>query len=69
MNDKVVKIEFNVWANSEEEAVELKKEIFAFIDYHGRQGRKVSASKLTEALRNWQKNPLVRQSVINHFRN
>lgn len=68
MNDKVVKIEFNLWANSEEEAVELKKEICAFINYHGQQGRKVSASKLTEALRKWQSNPLVRNSIINHFK-
>lgn len=68
MNDKVVKIEFNVWANSDEEADELKKEIGAFINYHGQQGRKVTASKLVEALRRWQINPLVKQSIINHFR-
>lgn len=68
MNDKVVKIEFNLWANSEAEAEELKKEICAFIDFHGRGGRKVSASKLTEALRNWQRNPFVKQSIINYFK-
>lgn len=68
MNDKVVKIEFNIWANSDEEADELKKEICAFINYHGQQGRKVTASKLVEALRRWQSNPLVKQSIINHFR-
>ena len=68
MNDKVVKIEFNLWANSEEEAVELKNEICAFINWNGQQGRKVSASKLTEALRKWQNNPLVRNSIINHFK-
>ena len=68
MNDKGVKIEFNLWANSEEEAGELKNEIGAFINWHGQQGRKVSASKLTEALRKWQNNPLVRNSIINHFK-
>ena len=68
MNDKVVKIEFNLWANSEEEAVELKNEICAFINSDGQQGRKVSASKLTEALRKWENNPLVRNSIINHFK-
>lgn len=68
MNDKVVKIEFNIWANSDEEADELKKEICAFINFHGQQGRKVTASKLVEALRRWQSNPLVKQSIINHFR-
>lgn len=68
MNDKVVKIEFNIWANSDEEADDLKKEICAFINFHGQQGRKVTASKLVEALRRWQSNPLVKQSIINHFR-
>lgn len=68
MNDKIVNISFNLWADSEEEAVELKKEICDFIDYHGRQGRKVTAGKLTEAIRRWQSNPIVRQSIINHFR-
>lgn len=68
-NDKVVNISFNVWANSEEEADELKHEICAFIDFHGRQGRKVTASKLTDAIRKWENNALVRQSVIRHFQN
>lgn len=68
MNDKVVKIEFNIWANSDGDADELRKEICAFINYHGQQGRKVTASKLVEALRRWQSNPLVKQSIINHFR-
>lgn len=68
MNDKIVNISFNIWANSDEEADELKKEICAFIDWHGKQGRKVSANKLTEALRRWQSNPFVKQHIINHFK-
>ena len=51
MDDKIIKIEFNIWATNEEEVAELRKEICAFIDFHGQQGRKVSARKLTEALR------------------
>jgi len=47
----------------------LKHEICAFIDFHGRQGRKVTASKLTDAIRKWENNALVRQSVIRHFQN
>ena len=68
MNDQVIKIEFNIWASNEAEVAELKKEICSFIDWHGQQGRKVTASKLTEAIRRWQSNPIVRQSIINHFR-
>lgn len=67
MYDKVVKIEFNVWANSEQEGDELKKTICEFIDWHGQRGRKVSAPRLTEAIRRWQDNILVRNSVIKHF--
>lgn len=68
MDEKVLKIEFNLWATNEAEIAELKKEICAFIDYHGQQGRKVSARKLTEALRSWQNNTFVKQSIINHFK-
>lgn len=68
MYDKIVNISFNLWANSEEEGEELRKEIVDFINRHGEQGRKISAPKLTEALRKWEKNPFVRQSIINHFK-
>lgn len=68
MDDKIIKIEFNIWATNEEEVAELRKEICTFIDFHGQQGRKVSARKLTEALRSWHHNPFVKQSIINHFR-
>lgn len=68
MDEQVLKIEFNLWATNEEEIIELRKEICAFIDFHGQLGHKVSARKLTEALRRWQSNPLVKQSIINHFK-
>lgn len=61
MNDKIVSITFNIWANSEEEGEELKRELGAFVDHMGRQGRKVTATKLTEALRRWKDNYFVMQ--------
>ena len=67
MYDKVVKIEFNVWADSEQQGEELRKAICDFINYHGQQGRKVSAPRLTEAIRKWQDNILVKNSIIKHF--
>ncbi len=67
MYDKVVKIEFNIWANDEQEGEVLKKAICEFINWHGQQGRKVSAPRLTEALRNWQNNIIVKNSIIKHF--
>ena len=67
MNDKVVNISFNVWANSEDEAVELKKSICDFIEWFGVRGKKVSADKLIQALNNWQGNILVKNGIIKHF--
>lgn len=61
MNDKIVNITFNIWANSEEEGEELKRELGAFVDHMGQQGRKVTATKLTEALRRWKDNYFVMQ--------
>ena len=68
MNDKIVNISFNVWANSEEEGIRLRKSICDFIEWFGQRGIKVSASKLDEAVGNWQKNTLVKNSIIKHFR-
>ena len=67
MNDKIVNISFNVWANSEDEAKELKSAMCDFIDWFGQRGMKVSASKLTEAISKWQNNFIVKNSIIKHF--
>ena len=67
MNDKIVNINFNVWANNEEEAFELRKALGEFVDWFGQRGIKVSADKLTTAINNWQNNILVKNSIINHF--
>lgn len=68
MNDKIVNISFNVWANDEREAEELNKAVCDFIDWFGQRGIKVTASKLSDAINRWQNNILVRNSVINHFK-
>lgn len=68
MNDKIVNISFNVWANSKEEGAALRKSICEFIDWFGQRGVKVSASKLNEAISKWQSNALVKNSIIKHFK-
>lgn len=68
MNDKIVNISFNVWANDEKEAEELKASVCNFIDWFGQRGIKVTASKLSDAINRWQNNVLVKNSVINHFK-
>lgn len=68
MNDKIVNISFNVWANDEKEAIELKKSVCDFIDWFGQRGIKVTARKLNDVLSNWDRNIYVRNNIINHFR-
>ena len=68
MEDKVVKIEFNVWANDNSEAETLKKAICGFIDEHGKEGRKVTANKLTLAICKWKDNFIVKNAIISYFR-
>ena len=63
MNDKIVNISFNVWANNEEEGARLKQAVCDFIDWFGQRGVKVTASKLTNAIDRWQVNPLVRNRI------
>lgn len=68
MNDKVVNISFNVWANDENEGLELKNMICNFIDWHGSQGRKVTASGLIDAMKKMQESSLAMNMVNKRFR-
>ena len=68
MNDKVVNISFNVWANDESEGLQLKKMICDFIDGKGREGRKVTASGLIEAMNKMQGSTIAKNMINKHFR-
>ena len=68
MNDKVVNISFNIWANDEKEGLELKKMICDFIDWNGSQGRKVTATGLIDAMKKMQESSLAMNMVNKHFR-
>lgn len=59
---------FNVWANNQQEVDEMRKAFIDFIDEHGKQGRYVSAAKVTHALRHWKDNAIVRSRIIEHFK-
>jgi len=56
-------ITFNIYARDEQEVEVLRFVITEFIRLHAEQGRAVSASKVTEALRNWDKNPIVKNRI------
>ena len=68
MDDKVVNVSFRIWASDESEAAELSREIGIFIDEQGRNGRKVTAKKLLQAINKWKDNSMVRNALNNYFR-
>lgn len=68
MNDKIVNISFNIWANDENEGMELRKMICEFIDWHGSQGRKVTASGLIDAMKKMRESTLAMNIVNKHFK-
>ena len=68
MNDKVTKIEFNVWANDESEGLDVAKAIGQIIDWYGQRGYKITAEKLKEAFGKWQKSPFIKQGIINYLK-
>ncbi len=66
---QVYRIEaFNIWAESQKEADEMRQAFIDFINEMSRQGIMVTAPRVTEAVRNWQKNPFVRNRIIEHFK-
>lgn len=67
MEDKTVTIQFKVWASDEADGIVLSQALGAFVDELGSMGKKVSATKLTEAINKWKDNLLVRQAILNHF--
>ena len=65
---KVYQLQTPIYAESESEVVGLRNAIVAFINEHRQHGRAVSARKVTEAIRNWDSNIIVKNRIINHFK-
>lgn len=59
---------FNIYAESEAEVEECRMAIIAFIGLHASQCRAVTAKKVAQAISNWDKNPIVRNQIINYFK-
>lgn len=60
-------ISFNIYAENEQEVEECRKAIISFIGLHASQCRAVTAQKVTNALKNWDKNFLVKKQIIEYF--
>lgn len=61
-------ISFNIYAENEEEVEECRKAIISFIGLHASQCRAVTARKVATAINNWEKNPIVKNNIINYFK-
>lgn len=65
---KVYPITVNIYAEDEQEAERARQALGGFVDQMGRMGIMVTGDKLAEAVPRWDRNPLVRNQVIKHFR-
>ncbi len=61
-------ITLNIYAENAEEAEQARKALISFIDLHARQGRAVTGRKIAEAVSRWDRNPFVRNQIINFLK-
>lgn len=65
---KALDIQFQIYAEDENEVAELRQTIIWFINLHRANGRAVTAKKVSEAIKRWDKNIIVRNRIIEHFK-
>ena len=61
-------LQFNIYAENELEVEEARMAIIAFIGLHASQCRAVTAKKVAHAISNWDKNPIVKNRIIEYFK-
>ena len=61
-------IQFNIYAESPEEAAQAQQAICQFINTHAKAGRAVTGKKIIDAIGQWDKNILIRNHIINFFK-
>lgn len=65
---KVFNIDIPIYAETEGEAAELRQTIVWFINLHRNNNRAVTARKVSEAIKAWDSNFLVKRKIIEHFK-
>jgi hypothetical protein len=61
-------ITLNIYAENEAEVEQARKALVAFISQHAQQGRAVTGKKIAEAVSRWDKNPFVKNQIINFLK-
>jgi len=65
---KVFPITIKIYAEDEQEAEQARHALGGFVDQLGEMGIMVTGSKIAMAVPKWNKNILVKNQIINHFR-
>lgn len=65
---KVFDVNIPIYAETEGEVAELRQTIVWFINLHREHNRAVTAKKVSDAIKKWDSNPIVKNRVINHFK-
>lgn len=65
---KAIDIQFQIYAENENEVAELKQTIVWFINLHRANGRAVTAKKVSDAIKKWDNNFLVKRRIMEHFK-
>ena len=64
----VYPITIKIYANDEQEAQRAQTALGQFVNDMGALGLAVTGDKLADAIPRWNKNPLVKNQIINHFK-
>ena len=62
-------IQFQIYAENEQEVADARKAVIGFIGELASMGVAVSAKKITDGLSHWKDNVFVKNKIINFFKN
>ena len=65
---KVFNVDIPIYAETENEVQELRQTIVWFINLHRNNNRAVTARKVSDAIKAWDSNFLVKRKIIEHFK-
>lgn len=61
-------IKFKVYAETQEEVENAQNALQSFVNKNAKEGRAVTARKISDIIPMWESNFLVKNSIINYFK-
>ena len=65
---KVFPITIKIYAEDENEAEKARHALGSFVDQMGQMGIMVTGDKIAQAVPKWDKNIIVKNQIVNHFK-